>query len=79
MHKEDIEGLKAVVDGIIGVAMFQMFSSYGVSASLESIYLFLTAKQSEILEGAKKKIPGFLMLRCNFYMNNKDEVMKWQI
>ena len=40
--------LMVVVDGIIGVAMFKMFSSYGCVASLDNLFMFLAVKQAEI-------------------------------
>lgn len=68
-----------MTDSIIGGAMFCMFSGSSIDPSIDNIKLVLSVAEAEILNKSKRLIPGFLMRRCNHYLNNESEVMKWQI
>jgi len=74
-----LQDLEIMTDSIVGTAVFCMFSGYDINPSIDNIKLVLSAAEADILERARRLIPGFLMRRCNFYMNNESEVMKWQI
>ncbi len=51
--EETNKALKVFSGGIMGIAIFYIFSGYSVAPSIDSIRVFLSAKRTEVLEKTK--------------------------
>jgi len=72
---------KENIDRVIGNAMFKMFSTdgYDVDTKFIKIFKFLTINDASFIAAASGILPALVQESFDLYLNNKDEVMKWQI